>query len=268
MKENEQSSPGTAAQPIEYVRPGLKTITPYIVVRDAARFIEFLKVSFEGTERLRVPAADGAILHAEVAIGNGAVEVSDESVAYAARPGAIHLYVEDADTTWGRAIGAGAEALYAVTDQPWGDRQGAVKDQFGNHWYIARAGWTPGPEGIPSVQPFLHLREANGMIPFLETAFGGEALGVARSPQGELQHATVRIGNATLEIDEAREEFQPMPCYLHLYVPDTDAAYARALEAGAISIETPQNKPYGDRSAGVKDGWGNCWFVATYLVAG
>ena len=59
--------------------------------------------------------------------------------------------------------------------------------------------------------------------------------------------ATIRIGNATLEINEAHGEFQPKPCHLHIYVPDADAMYARAIRAGATSVETPQDKPYGDR---------------------
>jgi len=254
------------ARGVHYLRPGLTSITPYIVVRGAAQFMEFLKAAFEGTERMRVPTTDGSIMHAEMAIGNGAIEVSDGSEAYPAAPGAIHLYVDDADATYARALGAGATSLYPVVDQPWGDRQGAVKDQFGNHWYIAKPiGWTPGPEGLRTVQSFLHLREAHKMIPFLESAFGAEALGVAKSTEGAVLHGTMRIGNATLEIDEAHGEFQPMPCHLHVYVPDTDAVYAQALRAGATSIETPQDKPYGDRSAGVKDAWGNSWFIATHL---
>jgi len=103
------------------------------------------------------------------------------------------------------------------------------------------------------------------MIPFLEAAFGAEAMGVHKSPEGTVLHATIRIGNATLEIDEAHGEFQPMPCHLHVYVPDTDAAYARALQLGATSIEAPRNAPYGDRAAGVKDAFGHSWFIATYL---
>jgi uncharacterized glyoxalase superfamily protein PhnB len=150
-------------------------------------------------------------------------------------------------------------------DQDYGDREGGVKDAFGNVWYIATPkGWTPGPEGLRSVQPFLHLREAHKMIPFLETVFGAEAMGVAKSPEGLVQHATIRIGNATLEVAEAHGEFQPMPCHLHVYVPDTDAVYAQALRARATSIEAPKDAPYGDRAAGVKDAWGNSWFIATY----
>jgi len=255
------------ARAVHYMRPGLSAITPYVIVRPADRFIEFLKSAFGGVERMRMPAPDGSIMHAEVAIGNGAIEVSDGNEQYPTAPQAIHLYVDDPDATYARTLQGGASSFYAPTDEhPSGDRWGAVKDPFGNHWYIAKPrGWTPEPGGLRSVQPYLHLREAHKMIPFLEAAFGAEAMGVHTSPQDAVLHATIRIGNATLEIDEAHGENQPMPCHLHVYVPDTDAVYAQALRAGATSIEAPRNAPYGDRAAGVKDAWGNSWFIATYL---
>jgi uncharacterized glyoxalase superfamily protein PhnB len=103
------------------------------------------------------------------------------------------------------------------------------------------------------------------MIPFLQEAFGAEVEGgVARSPEGAVLHATIRIGDTTLELGEAHAEFQAMPCHLHLYVPDTDAVYERALRAGATSISAPEDKPYGERGAGVRDPFGNSWFIATY----
>jgi uncharacterized glyoxalase superfamily protein PhnB len=267
MNEAKSSSTGEAqARAAHFQRPGLRSITPYIIVRPAAQFIDFLKAAFHGTERMRMPSPDGSVMHAEVAIGNGAIEVSDGNEQYPTAPAAIHLYVDNADATYERAMKAGASSIYPVADQPWGERWGAVKDPFGNVWYIAKAGeWAQGPEGAPSVQPFLHLRDAHKMISFLETTFGAETLGVAKSPEGAVLHGTIRIGNATLEIDEAQGESQPMPCHLHIYVPDTDAAYSRAMAAGATSVEVPQDKEYGDRSAGVKDAWGNSWYIATYL---
>ena len=265
MSDGKATSAAAKSKPDAYLRPGTPAIIPYVIVRPAAQFMEFLNTAFGGTERLRMPTPDGSIMHAEVSIGNGLIELSDGNAEYQTAPGAIHLYVDNADATYERALKAGATSIYPVADQHWGDRQGAVKDPFGNHWYIAKAGWTPGPEGISTVQPFLHLRDANPMIPFLEKAFGAEALGVAKSAEGLILHGTVRIGNATLEIDEAHDEFQPMPCHFHVYVPDTDAAYASALKAGATSIDAPQDKDYGERSAGVKDVWGNSWFIATPL---
>jgi PhnB protein len=262
-----ESSAAASAKAVHYMRPGFTSITPYIIVNGASQFLDFLKNAFDGVERLRVPAPDGTLMHSEVAIGNGMIEAGDANEQIPPAPTDIHLYVNDADATFDRALAAGATSIYRPTDEhPSGDRWGALKDPFGNRWYIATPkGWTPGPEGLRSVQPYLHLREAQNMIPFMEAAFGAEDLGTHKSPEGKVLHATMRIGNATLEIDEAHEEYQPKPCLLHVYVPDADAMYAQALRAGAISVEPPNHKPYGDRSAAVKDPFGNTWYLNTYI---
>lgn len=267
MNQGAQSAVAAApAKAVHYMRPGFTSITPYIIVNRASDFITFMKNAFEGEERLRVPMPDGKLMHAEVAIGNGVIETADANDRVPPAPTAIHLYVDDADATYNRALEAGATSIYPMTNQPYGDREGGVKDQFGNYWYIAKPmSWTPGPEGLRTVQPYLHLLGSDKMIPFAEAAFGAEAMGVAKSPQGLVLHATVRIGNATFEFSEARGEFRPMPCHLHVFVPDADATYAQALRAGATSVEPPSDKPYGDRSAGVKDPFGNTWYLSTFL---
>jgi PhnB protein len=252
-----------------YQRPGLRSITPYLIVLDTAACIDFLRQSFGAIEVFRVPGPDGSIQHAELTLGNGGIELSGGNALYPPAPAAIHLYVDDADTTFARAIEAGATALYPVADQHWGDRQGAVKDPFGNHWYIAKANWAPSTTGmtyIPSVQPFLHINEAHKMLAFALAVFAAETLDVVWSPTGTILHATQRIGDATFEIQEATPEFPSMPASLHVYVPNTDAAYTHALEAGAASIEKPRTESYGDRAASVRDPWGNRWFIATYLA--
>jgi PhnB protein len=259
-----KSSKGSSSVPSS-VRPGFNNIAPYIIVNGAAKFIQFLKAAFQGTERLRVPRPDGAVMHAEIGIGNSVIELADANEQHPPRPTTVHLYVDDADAAYERALRAGATSIYAVDDQFWGDRQGCAKDEFGNVWYIAMAkGWDPGPDRMPSVQPYLHLHGAEKMIPFAEAAFRAETLGVAKSPEGKILHATIKIGDATFEIDEANAEFQPMPCYLHVYVSDADACYADAIHAGATSVEAPAMKPYGERSATVKDMFDNTWFLATY----
>lgn len=267
MSEATSAGSATTAREVYYLRPGITSITPYIIIERAPEFIDFLKAAFHAEERVRVPRPDGKIMHAQLGLGNGAVEVADANDQYPSAPTDIHVYVDDADATFDRALAAGATSIYRPSDEhPSGDRWGAAKDAFGNRWYIATPkGWTPGPEGLRSVQPYLHLREAHKMIPFLEAAFGAEAMGVHKSPKGMVLHATIRIGNATLEIDEAHGEYQPKPCHLHVYVPDTDAAYAQALSAGALSLTEPYDAPYGDRAAAVKDPFGNSWFIATYL---
>lgn len=251
---------------VPYIQEGFHTITPYILVSGAAKFIDFLKEAFGAEERGRVPAPGGKIMHAEVKLGDSMIEMSDGNEEYLPTPVAIHLYVDDADTTYARAIQAGATSLYKMVDQSYGDREGGVKDPFGNTWFIATPkGWTPGPGQIRTVQPYLFLRHAEKMVPFLEQAFGATAEGVHKSPEGVVTHATIRIGDTTLEFSEAHGPYQPSPCHLHLYVPDTDAVYAQALRAGATSLEAPNDKPYGDRSAGVRDAWGNSWFIATHI---
>jgi PhnB protein len=265
MNEGTAKSSETLATLPPFVRPGFNNIAPYMVVKGAGKFIEFLKTAFKGTERLRVPRPDGEVMHAEVGVGNSVIELAEASEQHPPRRNTIHLYVDDADAAYERALRAGATLIYPVGNHVSGDWQGCAKDEFGNVWYIAQAKDWPGHDRPPSVQPYLHLRGAEKMIPFVEAAFGADSLGVATSPEGEILHATIKIGHATFEIDEAQGEFQPVPCYLHVYVPDTDARYAEAIRAGATSVEAPATKPYGERSAAVKDPFGNTWFLATYL---
>jgi len=253
----------------ETMPSGYHTIAPYIIVPRAGEFIEFLTNAFGGTERFRVGREPGSelIMHAEVQIGNSIIELADAYEPIPVAPTAIHLYVEDAYSSFRRAIDAGATSIYEVGEHVSGDIQGAVRDPFGNLWYIAMKGdWTPAPgELVPSVQPYLHLRGSERMIPFLENAFGAVVTGgVPTSPEGHVLHATIRIGDNTLEIDEAHAEFQPMPCHLHLHVNDADAMFARAIRAGATSIDAPSDKPYG-RSGGVKDPFGNSWYITSPL---
>jgi uncharacterized glyoxalase superfamily protein PhnB len=90
-----------------------------------------------------------------------------------------------------------------------------------------------------------------------------EALG--GSPVGMHLYASVTIGDSVVEMGEARGPYQPMPTMFYLYVPNVDASYRRALEAGASSLSQPTDQPYGDRTAGVKDAFGNQWYLATQL---
>lgn len=252
----------------KFRRPNFPNIAPYFLVEGGAAFIDFLVGAFAGVESVRVPRPDGSIMHASVAIGNSVIELGDANEDYPVRPMITHLYVPDADATFARALAAGATAVYAPTDNhPSGDRWGEARDPFGNTWYIAtRRGWTgTGPEGFLTVQPYLQLRNAHGMIPFLEAAFGAEATGVHQTPDGLVLHATVELAGATFEIQEAPRGMPPAPAYLHAYVPDTDALYARAVAAGAKGKQLPYTAPYGDRAATIEDPFGNTWFLATFL---
>ncbi|MDQ2936065.1 MAG: VOC family protein [Acidobacteriota bacterium] len=95
--------------------------------------------------------------------------------------------------------------------------------------------------------------------------FDAEEISRDQSPEGIIHHATVRIGDSIIEMGEAHGEWQPMPPALYTYVEDVDATYDRAIKAGAISVEKPGNKPYGARSAWIKDAWGNTWYLASEI---
>jgi PhnB protein len=159
---------------------------------------------------------------------------------------------------------AGAVSVLKPTDQPYGERSASVKDEAGNHWYIATfKGDDYKSEGAPTIQPYFHPLRGEPMINFLKNAFGASELGRYASPDGVIHHATLNIGNSHVELGEAHGDYQPMKSTFMLYVPDVDATYRRAISAGATSMSEPADQPYGDRSGGVTDVFGNQWYIAT-----
>jgi PhnB protein len=245
---------------------GYHSITPYLQVRGAAKLIEFLRDAFGAEEIFRVPRGD-EIAHAQLKIEDSMIEIADAIDKYQPNPSAIWLFVKDSDAVYARALKAGATSLHEPTDQDYGDREASVKDPFGNQWYIAthREDAEPLPQGMHNLTPYLHPKGTPEVIDFLKRAFDAEEVFRAQDPAGTVHHAKIRIGDSIIAMGEAHGPYQPMPPALHLYVPDTDAAYKRALEAGAISIDEPVNQGYGDRYAGVKDPFGNVWYIATHL---
>jgi len=256
----------SAAVPL---REGFHSLTPYIIVPGAARFIGFLQEVFGAEEKLRVPAREpDRIMHAEVRIGDSMIELSDGNPEHPPRPASIHVYVPETDAVYRRALDAGATSLHPVEEMPYGERSGSVRDPFGNHWYIATYhGPSHIPEGLRSINSYLHPVGAGNLIDFLKQAFGAEEVEVYRpDAEGPIVHAKIRLGDTILEMGEAHGAYPPKPTGLHFYVPDVDAAYRRALEAGAASISPPADQPYGERGAGIRDPAGNSWFLATPLT--
>ena len=231
--------------------------------------IGFLKEVFDAEEVFRAVGSAGGY-HAEVRIGDCMMMIggggADVSWQGESRPMAFHIYVPDVDATYNRALQAKAESLQQPATQEWGERTANVKDPSGNNWYIATfQGDNYFSEGAPTIQPYLHPLHSAPVIEFLIAAFGAQETGRAASPEGAIFHTTVKIGNAALEFSDAAGIYQPMPGMFYLYLPDVDAAYRRALDAGATSISAPTDQAYGDRSAGVGDPAGNKWYVATKI---
>jgi len=120
-----------------HVREGFHTVTPYLQIQKASELLEFVKQAFGASETFRTPES-GAVRHAEVRIGDSMLMMGGfEGMPFDEMPTARHLYVEDADAAYRRALDAGAASLQEPADQPYGDRTAYVKDPFGNVWYIA-----------------------------------------------------------------------------------------------------------------------------------
>jgi PhnB protein len=120
------------------------------------------------------------------------------------------------------------------------------------------------PEGFHTATPYLIVEGAAKLIDFLTRAFDAKEIERLPGPDGKIAHAEVRIGDSVIMMGDARDQWKPMPGSIYLYVKDTDAAYNRALQAGASSLMEPADQFYGDRNAGVRDPVGDIWWIATH----
>jgi PhnB protein len=268
--------PTQAAQPetgqeaqskVHWKRQGFRTVTPYLIVDGAAKFMEFITAVFGATERFRVGRPDGKIMHAEASIGGSIIEFSDANEQFPPRPMPIHLYVRDVDAVYARALAAGVPTLYDLKDQEYGERSFGFRDPFGNFWYPATSkGPNPIPEGLPNLMPYMHAVGAQKVIDFMKAAFGAKELVKELGPGGTIIHAKMGFGDdAVVELSEAHGLAQPLPGLLHMYVANADEVYARAIAAGAKPITPLADQPYGERNSTMVDPFGNYWTVATHM---
>lgn len=117
---------------------GFNSVTPYFFISNAEDFVDFLVAAFGGQEVGRHLRADGKIANAQVRIGTSTVMISEATEDYPATQGTYYLYVEDARASMQQALRAGGELEMEVADMPYGDRQGGVRDPFGNVWWISQ----------------------------------------------------------------------------------------------------------------------------------
>jgi PhnB protein len=257
-KENKTMSTATTSA----TQPAVQTLVPYLHVASAAGQIDFLKRVLGAEELGRFAAPDGRIMHAAVRIGDSMVEMGEPPEP---KPTPLHVYLPDVDAAYQRALDAGATSLYPPADHDYGERGASVRDDEGNHWYLATAkGAHHVPEGLRSVNIYLNPKGAPTLIDFLKRAFGVEEI-QRHEAGGAIVHAKLKFGDSILEMGESHGQYPPMPCAIHYYVPDVDEAYRRALSAGAVSISLPADQPYGERSAGIFDSHGNTWYLAKHL---
>jgi uncharacterized glyoxalase superfamily protein PhnB len=122
------------------------------------------------------------------------------------------------------------------------------------------------PDGYASVSVYIMAAGgAQRVIDFLQKTFDARQLRRYDNPDGSIGHAEVQIDDTVVMIADGGDDFPGFPVWLHVYVPDVDATYRRALAAGATSVQEPQQKDDPDRRGGVKDLAGNTWWIATQV---
>lgn len=121
-----------------YIPKGFGTVSPYIFVNGVSDFSDFLVEAFDGVEKLRSLRADGVIENIQLEIGTTMFMMSEANEYYPAMPSAYYIFVENADSAMTRAMLAGATLEMEVADMPYDDRQGGVRDPFGNIWWITQ----------------------------------------------------------------------------------------------------------------------------------
>jgi PhnB protein len=134
------------AKKAQAIPKGYHTVTPSIVVAGADKAIDFYTKAFGAEEIMRFPGPDGAIMHAEIRIGDSIVMLGDEMPEQGGRspksfggtPVSFFVYREDVDAAWDQAVNAGAKTIMPLADQFWGDRTGCLEDPFGHRWWLAQ----------------------------------------------------------------------------------------------------------------------------------
>ena len=131
---------------VKPIPEGYHSVTPYLIIKGAARAIDFYKQAFGAEEVARVPGPDGkTVMHAAIKIGDSAIYLADEFPEWGSRSpqtiggsgSGIHLYVNDVDATVQRAAAAGAQVAMPPADMFWGDRYAKLIDPFGHNWSVA-----------------------------------------------------------------------------------------------------------------------------------
>jgi PhnB protein len=280
---------------------------PHLVVAGASEAIAAYAELFGAEEIYRAPGPGGIVLHAMIRIGDSIITLSDEQPQarsfapgkFGGSPVNLHVYVDDADAAFARALSAGATELAPVRYQFWGNRHGSFTGPFGHTWWVATrvadvpgeeiaqlaaralAGETieepasaerlPVPDGWSTVTTSLVVSDVGAAARFYAEAFGATTRSQTPAPDGEPFHAEIQIRDQILMLSRAPSnrssptQLGGTPVQLTYYVEDTDTAVAEALAAGAKLLIEPQDMFWGDRWAELEDPFGHVWSLATHV---
>jgi len=247
---------------------GFRTVTPYLIAENGPALIEFAKQAFGAEEMFRAVGSAGG-LHGEVRIGDSMLMMGGgiPGREFRATPNthALHIYVEDADAVYKKALAAGATLIDEPRDQEYGERSASVKDPAGNYWYIAtHKGGSYVPKGLNNVNVYMHPLRAEPVIAFLKRAFGAREIAKYASPDGVVHHAEIRVGDSVWRWVSRRGNIrrcQPCStCTFQIAMPCTARHWRRA------GIDFGTRRPALWRSKRGSEGcvW-NTWCIATHV---
>jgi uncharacterized glyoxalase superfamily protein PhnB len=149
--------------PVKPIPEGFRTLTPFMVVKGADQIIEFLKRAFDAREHSMYRLPDGSIMHAEIQVGDSMLMMSEATEMFPPMAAMLHIYTEDVDGWYRKAIDAGGISLREPTDEFYGDRSCGVKDAAGNQWWIATHVEDVSPEEMKKRQDsFMNQQQSAG----------------------------------------------------------------------------------------------------------
>jgi PhnB protein len=258
LKNDLERRASMSAPAVNPIRAGFHTITPYVTVPQAAEMIEFVSSAFGAQEVFRDTGYDdrrGQRIPRHAHSHYVPILRSECGPGLCARHrGRRYRTVGASRRPW-RPVRGGRRSVWERLD---------YRHAPGAKVYTGRSArrdhlFAPG-------------RGAK-FIGFLKEAFEAEEFVRYDSPDGDVLHAKIRIGDSIVELGDSRRHssgmvLPSMPTGIYMYVADADAVYRRAISAGAVSLSEPADQPYGDRLAGVQDFCGNRWYIATHIRGG
>ena len=258
------------------IRAAFRTVSPFIIHERAPELVEFLKRTFDAEEVRRDTTEKAYGFYAEVKTGDSVLMIGGGSAAeHGNLPGAFHVFVDDCDAAYRRALEAGATTLMGAmgepADRPYGERSAFVEDAFGKLLVhrdtpLVRRGVpkTCSGFGIGGAVPAPGRRTKIHRVSEGGVRGGGTGGDGTRGPCHARLRSHRRCGAGDGRTGEPGGD--PVPGGFFVRVDDVETAYAKALAAGGTVVRPPDDIPYGYRSAIVKDPAGFLWWTAKLLT--
>src|SRR5262245_23263555 len=247
-------------------------IFPALRCQDARAEIDWLTRAFGFETDAEHTAPDGGIAHAQLHLGAGVVGVSSAHLTPLDHPWSkvrhgIYVRLDDVDAHHDRAKAAGADIAVPIRDMDYGSREYSVRDPEGHLWCFGTYDMAGKDSGEPNIFPGLHYRDPRAAVAWLTRALGFESLKEIPGPDGHLMHVEMQLGAGIIMLEGGSGDSAGWGANtqgIWVYVPDPDAHFARANQAGAKIIQAPDTKHYGARDYYAHDLEGFLWGFSTY----